>query len=449
MPTEQQPLKVTLYQPHVGQMTLHNSQARFRVLACGRRWGKTLACSNEMAKHALEHNDCVCMWVAPTYRQTMIAFRLMVKALRGVFASDPNKSEMRLELVNGSVIQFASAERYDNLRGEGVSFLVMDESAQIMEEAWTAALRPALSDTNGRAIFIGTPRGRNWFWNIFQLGLDPLEEEWESFTFPTAANPYIPAKEIASAKRSLPEETFLAEYEAEFLEESAGVFRNIDGCVMGGIEDPREGYTYVIGLDLAKYEDFTVVTVLNFENMHVDYWQRFNKIDWEDQLDIVAETAQRYNHALIEMDATGVGDPLVVSLQKRGVMVNAVKFNNIRKEQYVTNLRTMLQNKEITFPYLPVLIKELKMFSYHFTDLRNIVYGAPPGKHDDTITSLMLCAWKAQNRGVIPFETSTTVTQELASYPERELEDERMMQRQAQVKESLRFMLAHGIMPES
>jgi hypothetical protein len=446
MTTVQEPLRVTLYEPHVAQMRLHASNARFRVLACGRRFGKTLACCNEVAKYALENNDSTSMWVAPTYRQTLIAFRIMLKALKHVFASDPNKSEMRLELINGSVIQFASAERYDNLRGEGVGFLVMDEVGQIDERAWTESLRATLSDTGGRVIFIGTPRGRNWFWKIFQMGLDPREDEWASFTFPTAANPYIPAKEIASAKRNLPEDVFKQEYEAEFLAGSAGVFRNIDACIQGEVLDPQPGCFYMVGWDPAKHEDFSVVTVLNLTTRHVDYWERFNKIDYTAQIEHVVGVARWYNHASIEMDATGVGDPLLEQVRNLDVVVNGTKFTNVLKEQMIRNLAVMLEHVSITFPPITVLIEELRLYSYYFTIHNNVQYEAPPGAHDDAVTSLGLVAWKAREAGDIPFST-LTVTPVPDNMPTIEqLDDAFLMQRQERVAASIRFLQAAGFL---
>jgi len=407
-------------------------------MPCGRRFGKTLGVSNECLKHALEHNGSLILWVAPTYRQTQIAFRLVSRAVKAALAASPNKSELRLELINDSVIQFASAERYDNLRGEGVDFLIMDETAKIDERAWTEALRPTLSDTGGRAIFIGTPQGRNWFWRLFQRGLDPLEEDWASFTFPTSANPYVPIEEIEKARKDLPEDKFKQEYEAAFLEESAGVFKNIDACVAGGIADPLPSISYIIGWDPAKYEDFSVITVLNLDAMHVDYWERFNRIDYDFQFDRVEDVSKLYNHAPVEMDATGLGDPLMEQLRKRDLSVNGVKFTNERKEQYVRNLSVFLQRRLVTFPYLPVLVNELKNFEYHFTDERNVKYGAPHGEHDDTITSLMLACWKAQDKGEIPMAGATSSS--IAEAPLLENLDAATERRQKQMADALHYI---------
>lgn len=438
--SEQQTMRVQLYAPHAGQRRLHESTKRFRVMACGRRWGKTLACCNEISRHVLEHNNTLALWVAPTYRASTIAFRMMSKALKEVLAAPPNKSELRLELINGSEINFASAERYDNMRGIGVHFLVMDEVGQIAEEAWTEVLRPTLSDTNGRAVFIGSPRGRNWFYYLFQRGLDPEEVDWESFSFPTASNPYIPPGEIEAARRDMPVDKFAQEYEAVFLEDAAAVFHNVDNCVYGDICDPEPDAPYVVGYDPAKYEDFSVVTVLNMRTHHVDYWERFQHIDWDQQLEIVAMIARRYNYALIEMDATGIGDPLMEQIKKKDVIVTGTKFDNVKKEQRVRNLSLLLEHGDITFPEIKVLIKELKDFEYHYTESRNLVYGAPHGKHDDAVTSLMLAAWRIQDSEDIPYAATTSLATDGSIPLPTKVDDKRLEERQEHVANSLRFI---------
>ena len=197
-------LEIQLYTPHAGQMLLHNSTARFKVMACGRRFGKTLAASNELSKNALEHSSTLNWWVAPTYRQTEIAFEIMAEALAPVLAKPANRSKMRLDLINRSIIECRSAERYENMRGDGPSFVVFDEASKCPKAAWTEVVRPALADKQGKAIFISTPWGRDWFYELFMRGQDDAYPEWWSKSFPTTANPFVPESEIEEARRTLP-----------------------------------------------------------------------------------------------------------------------------------------------------------------------------------------------------------------------------------------------------
>ena len=260
---------IQLYKPHDAQRQIHESTARFRIVACGRRFGKTLACVNEVVLHASKCRGSVSWWVAPVYQQTEIAYRMVLNTLPPDAIAVNHKSTRRIELINGSAIEFKSADRFDNLRGARVDFLVVDEAAMVDQEAWEATLRPTLSDTQGRAMFISTPRGRNWFYELYVRGQDPQYPEYESFSFPTSSSPYIKDEEIAEASATLPSDVFRQEYRAEFMENSAGVFRYVRNCVKGTLEEPQSRHDYVIGWDPAKHSDFSVITVVDIERKHV------------------------------------------------------------------------------------------------------------------------------------------------------------------------------------
>ena len=112
----------------------------------------------------------------------------------------------------------------------------MDECAFMQREAWTEAIRPALSDRQGKVLFISTPKGRNWLWEIYQRGVSG-EEGWQSWTFPTANNPFIAKEEIEAAKWDLPEMIFRQEYLAEFIDDAGGVFRRVQEAA---VLEPKE-----------------------------------------------------------------------------------------------------------------------------------------------------------------------------------------------------------------
>ena len=400
MPTKPSTITVQLYTPHAGQVPIHKSNARFRVVTCGRRFGKTLLACNEFVKFGCEHPKALLAWVSPTYRQSKIAYRLIKQAL-GQLISHTSDSELSIELPHGARMIFCSSDNYDALRGIGVHFLVMDECATIAEKAWSEALRPTLSDTKGRALFLGTPKGRNFFYRLFQRGLDPLYPDWVSFTAPTSANPYIPREEIEAARRELPEMVYQQEYLATFLADSAGVFSNIDACVKGGMLDPRSDCDYVIGWDIAKYQDFSVISVLNCQTMHLDYWQRTNHIDYSVQVEDVCAIARRYNHAYILQDSTGVGDPVLEQVQRRGFRSDGYLFTNASKKILIEGLVVGIQNVGLTFPDIDVLLGELRQMQYTLTPSRLISYSAPDGAHDDTVMSLAL-AYHAATRSRMP-----------------------------------------------
>ena len=165
-------ISIKLYTPHKAQLRLHNSKARFRVCCCGRRWGKTLAALNEMVKFASDNPGSTCAWIAPVYRQCKRVYRVLKRALRDVTLSH-NDTDLIITIANGSQFVFYSATNEDTIRGDGFDFCVIDEAADVAESVWIAVVMPLLSAV-ARVIFIGTPKGRNWFYRLFLRGQDPL-----------------------------------------------------------------------------------------------------------------------------------------------------------------------------------------------------------------------------------------------------------------------------------
>lgn len=216
MPT----LEIVLPRLHPGQKKVRDSKARFKVLACGRRWGKTLLGVGLCVEVASKLGRA--WWIAPSYPIAMIGWRSIKRLARSIPGAEIREGTLTVTLPGGGWIQVKSADNPDSLRGEGLDLAVFDEAAFVVEQAWTEAIRPALSDRIGKALFISTPQGRNWFWRLWARG-QAGDPEWESWTFPTAANPHIAKEEIEAARLGSTERTFAQEYEADF-SLSEGVF---------------------------------------------------------------------------------------------------------------------------------------------------------------------------------------------------------------------------------
>jgi hypothetical protein len=203
------------------QSTVFACGQRFRVLAAGRRFGKTYLAQVELCQAASVAGSLV-WYVAPTYRQAKrIVWKPLKEMTRPYWAGKPNETDLRIDLVWGSSICLRGADNYDSLRGNGLDFLVLDEYASIAREAWTEVLRPALADKLGRALFIGTPRGFNHFHEMVNSASS--QPDWKAFQFTTAQGGNVPAAEIQSAAQYLDERTYRQEFEASF--ENLGVGR--------------------------------------------------------------------------------------------------------------------------------------------------------------------------------------------------------------------------------
>lgn len=417
-----------IFNPGTGGFDYHSYQAlplaypdlKFVVGACGTKFGKTYGCSILVARMAWEEKDSLNWWVAPSYRQSEMAYRL-VKRLLPKDTYVEYKADLRLELIEPdggfhSAIEFKSAENDDNLRGFGVHFAILDEAARISqpsyESVWTT-----MTQTDGRMVIISTPKGRNWFYDEYQKGeksgLMPgdVDEnpEWLSIRMPTWTNPYVKPQRILTMKKNMPGDVFEQEIAARFMLESAGVFRGIEGCIKKGLvnqygqplnETPIAGHRYIVGVDLARKKDYTVIFVIDVLRRHVVYYARFNDMAWSVQKRRIIEVANLYNNAACWMDGTGVGDPIVEDVRNSGVKVQCYIISNRSKQELIEKLRADIEFGRISFPQLPVLIKELRNYEYEINSNGNIRYSAPPGQHDDCVISLALASHGLNVRNV-------------------------------------------------
>ena len=175
---------------HDAQMEVWNSDARFKIVACGRRFGKTFLGVNELIAAACSKPGAICWWVAPIYDQTDVAFRFFLDAMPPELVT-VNRTKKSAVLWNGSIVAFKTSNDPDSLRAEGLDFVGVDEAAFQKVEVWHAVLRPALADKKGRALLIGTFSGENWFYDQYLRGQDRNAHlEYESWRFPSSANPF-------------------------------------------------------------------------------------------------------------------------------------------------------------------------------------------------------------------------------------------------------------------
>ncbi len=368
---------------HPGQKEVMTSSARFKVLACGRRWGKSKLAAFCSLVEALRGG--VSWWVAPSFPIASIGWRTIKKMSKAIPDIEAREGERSISFPGGGWLQIKSADNVDSLRGEGLNFVVMDEAAFMRQEAWTEAIRPALADKQGRALFCSTPNGANWFHDVY----NETSDDWQSWRFKTTDNPYIPESEVDAAKKSLPERIFDQEFMAEFLTDGQGVFRNYTKCVKGSFESPASGESYVMSVDLARTVDYTVITVWSQSRSHMVHLDRFNQVDWAIQQRRIIETAKRYNNAFIIVDATGVGDPITQSLQRSGLSVQGVKITAQLKRQMIESLMLQLENEEISFPDNPELLHELSVYTAE-QSVMGVKYNAPSGQHDDIVIAMAL-----------------------------------------------------------
>lgn len=208
------------------QSKIFLDKSRFRVVVAGRRFGKTLLSTIELIVAAVSKNDRHVWYVAPTYKAAKeIAWDMLISEIPRHFISKTNETSLTVTLNNRSTISLKGAEKPDHLRGRSLDFVVLDEFADMRPEAWFEVLRPSLSDRQGSALFIGTPKGRNHFYDLWTRGTDK-EPGWASYQFTTIEGGNVSESEIEQAKRDLDERTFNQEYQAKFVNYSGIIYYN-------------------------------------------------------------------------------------------------------------------------------------------------------------------------------------------------------------------------------
>ena len=222
------------------QLTVFHDQARFKMLAAGRRFGKTHLSLVQLIVWAAQKAGSLNWYLAPTYRAAKsIAWRQLKAMVPPELFASKNEVDLSIELINGSRIELKGGDRYDSLRGNSLSNVILDEAAYIPKDCWEMVIRPALADQQGKAIFISTPCGYNFFHEWFEQAED--EPGWQTFTYNTIQGGNVPPEEVELARRTLDERTFAQEFLASFETFSGRVFpefsdENVDATVkdMGG-----------------------------------------------------------------------------------------------------------------------------------------------------------------------------------------------------------------------
>lgn len=236
------------------QQEVFKDSHRFKVVAAGRRCGKSRLSAVTLLIEALNCPDgSAVMYVAPTLGQARTIIWDLIHELGRPVIKSSHINNLEITLVNGKKILVRGADNPDSLRGVSLTYLVLDECAFIKEDVWQKILRAALSDKKGRALFISTPSGRNWFYDTFKLGQAGTDEEWKAWHFTTADNETIDPKEIEAAKRTLSSFAFKQEYLSSFDTSGSDVFKQ--EWIKKG-ELPSQG-SYVIAIDLAGFEDIS------------------------------------------------------------------------------------------------------------------------------------------------------------------------------------------------
>lgn len=393
-----------IWVPHPGQRDFLLSNSKFKVLACGRRWGKTDACAAQVLASLLEERPSRQLILAPTLDQAGIVLDRVADLLDRLREHERQDSVVTIRrsphprLVLGPHRLVArSGHLTRSLRGHEATDIIVDEAAYVPEELIAEVALPMLATTDGRLTLISTPRGLNHFWRFFQMGQEGQCGIW-SRRAPTVETPFVPVEFLALQRELISERAFRVEYEAEFLDVAGRVFRTdaIDACIAVPHDAALEE-RFAIGVDWAMYEDYTAYAAVQGTRSHAELLEidRFHQIGWEAQAARVAGFVNRYPNARVHGDANSIGDPLIerVRSQVRNVAIKKFYFTAETKASLIENLAWMIETASLRLPTHPELLRELHHFETFGSARGNVRYGGASGYHDDLVIALALACW--------------------------------------------------------
>lgn len=393
---------VTLSLPnlHPAQRKIKREARRFNVLNCGRRFGKDILGQELLFDTAIDGQPAA--WFAPTFRMMLDTFREVARLVQPV-AERTNASDHRIELITGGVIDMWSLDAADAARGHKYKRVIINEAAMAprLEEAWKNVIRPTLADLEGDAFFLSTPRGPNFFKQLYMNGQHGDAPDWKSWTFPTAANPFIKASEIEAMRLNLTERAYRQEILADFIEGQGAVFRNVRAVctqLQPDLPDAHAGHSFVMGVDWGKVNDYTRLRVLCRECMAVVDWDGFNKIDYTFQRERLKLLAERWGVSDILAESNSIGEPNIEELRRDNLPVRGFKTTAGTKPPLIEALSLAIQRGDVKLPAEDA--DELEAYEVR-TNANTFAstYSAPDGAHDDRVMADALALWAATGGG--------------------------------------------------
>jgi len=395
--TASKTIELILPSLHPAQQRIIDEARRFNVLACGRRFGKTTLGIDLIIDKALDGYPVG--WFSPTYKMLGEVWKEIIETTKQL-QTRVAKQEHRIELITGGVIDCWSLDAADSVRGRKYARVIVDEAAMVpnLGDAWQAAIRPTLTDYEGDAFFLSTPKGINFFHECYSRGVDGTQPDWAAWHSPTLDNPHIKPAEIEAARQELPEQIFRQEYLAEFLQNSGAVFRNIDACLRADTGD-HTGHQLFAGVDWGQKNDFTVISIICGTCRQEVELDRFNKIEWAFQRARLRAIADRWIVASTIVESNSIGSPNLEALQREGMSVRGFETTGSSKPPLIQSLALCLEREECHF--LPDPVGRVELLSYESrvnSTTGRVSYSAPEGGHDDTVIARAL-AWECLQRG--------------------------------------------------
>lgn len=384
--------RIELPRPYRLQRDIIDNPAKRKVVCAGRRAGKTTMAAVMAVERFLAGQRVL---LSSTSQEQADVFWSYIRnwLWPAIDAYGMYKHEVRRVIsYNDAQIRVKTGRNPDALRSDHADLLILDECARLDPTAWQMVGAPMLADSDGDALFISTPMRRNWFYQLYVKGTGD-DPRWASWNFPTYENPHLSPSAIQALTEDMTADAYAQEIEAQFLENAGSVFRRIDDICTGERLAPYAG-NFVIGIDWAQVNDYTVAVVMDTDTNTVVDYDRFRRMDWALQRARIDTLYQRWRPSNIVAERNSIGSPNIEALQRDGLPVQAFDTTSTSKPPLIESLVLAFDRGEITVLNDDVMKQELMAYERIVGASGRSRYTAPDGMHDDTVMALAL-AWHA------------------------------------------------------
>jgi predicted phage terminase large subunit-like protein len=401
---------LTVHMPplHAGQQLVADMDARFKVVCAGRRWGKTRFGVYECLKFGLQGKRA--WWVAPTYKLAQEGWHPLRQVATTIPGARVRETDKEVYFPGGGRVGVRSADNPDMLRGAGLDYVVLDEAAYMPERLWVEILRPSLADRQGHALFISTPVGFNWFYDIYERA--PTLDSWARFHAPTHDNPYIPNEELDIALEEVGSHVFSQEFLAEFVELGGNIFKtewfeyftempmeriHEDGTteerlvwvVNNKIVDPDDCSTFITvdpAVSIKETADYTAMAAVAItpDNQMLVLEMVRRRMEGPDIVPTAAHLSEKWGGGMIYFEKVAFQLLLIQEARRQGLPVGELKADKDKLSRALP-LAARMEAGRVHFrkgaSWLPDLERELMVFPLD-------------SEHDDQVDALAYAASK-------------------------------------------------------
>ncbi|HKZ94941.1 MAG TPA: terminase family protein [Candidatus Bathyarchaeia archaeon] len=377
-----------------------------RIVSCwGRQCGKTTTVAVKAIHYAYTNPNTTVLVASPSLRQSIIMLDRIQELIENSLilrqgVAKQTKTEIHLHN-NSLIVALPCSE--DLLRGYTADHIICDEAAFMPEETITQVMFPMLSATDGSAIFLSTPWGKNHFYKAY------TNPDYSVHHARSIECPLIKTEFLHEQKRILPDEIYRSEYLAEFTEAAHCFFPQdlIRTCIdptLEQIADPQAAPdgTYYAGVDFGKLNDHTAIAIIKHEQttlklVHIHEFPLGTP--YSHVIGYIANANKRIQFEKLCIDQTGVGEPIQEELRNQDIQnIEGVTFTTQTKEALLTNLKLAMEQHRLKLSYNRPLINQINQQQYAYNKTGHLSFSHPQGIHDDQLWALSLAAYAAQRQ---------------------------------------------------